>query len=93
MVKVPDEAKVNELAEFYAETVSDVVTGVIPQDYQNFTKLIEKSKKSILITPINFIVYLTGISPTEAHDYYLKNKSLDNLLPKRKDLIGEANEV
>lgn len=92
MVVVPNEAKLNELAEFYVETVSNIVADVVTGDYKNFTKFIEEGDKPILITPINFIVYLTGVSQIYAHDCYLQNVHLDNLLMKRKAL-GGASEV
>ncbi|WDA68336.1 hypothetical protein [Lactococcus lactis] len=87
MVVVPNEAKLNELAKFYAETVSEVVADVNAKDYENFTKFIENTDKPIKITPIHFIVYLTGISLEVADDYYLKNKKLEHLLTKRASLM------
>ncbi|WKF73636.1 hypothetical protein QYM42_02400 [Lactococcus lactis] len=87
MVVVPNEAKLNELAKFYAETVSEVVADVNAKDYENFTKFIENTDKPIKITPIHFIVYLTGVSLEVADDYYLKNKKLEHLLTKRASLM------
>ena len=87
MVVVPNEAKLNELAKFYAETVSEVVADVNAKDYENFTKFIENTDKPIKITPIHFIVYLTGVSLEVADDYYLKNKKLKHLLTKRASLM------
>jgi hypothetical protein len=86
LVKVPNRAKKKELAEFYAETISEVVAGVVPRDYQEFTKFIENTNRPIKITPIHFVVYLTGISLEDANDYYLKIKPLDQLLTKRASL-------
>ena len=87
MVKVPASAKKYELAKFYAETVSEVVADVTAKDYENFTKFIENTDKPIKITPIHFIVYLTGVSLEVADDYYLKNKKLEHLLTKRASLM------
>lgn len=86
MVNVPNKAKKKELAKFYAETISEVVAQVTPEDYINFTKFLEKTDKPFQITPIHFIVYLTGISLPDANDYYLKIKPLDELLIKKEAL-------
>lgn len=86
MVKVPNRAKKKGLAEFYAKTVSEVVSDVAPKDYQEFTRFVENADKSINITPIHFIVYLTGVSLLDASDYYLKIKPLEQLLSKRAAL-------
>ncbi|MEY8514202.1 hypothetical protein [Lactococcus taiwanensis] len=83
MVNVPNKAKKKELAKFYAETVSKVVSGVTPEDYIAFTKFLEKTDKPVKITPIHFIVYLTGVTISEARTLYLEKCPLKQLIQKR----------
>lgn len=87
MVKLADSAFTAELAKYYVNSVSRVVQDVNFEDYKAFTTYLESAKKDIVLSPPNFISFLTGIKPVKSVKYFLKFETLEEKLSKRASLI------
>lgn len=88
MVKLADSAFTAELAKYYVDSVSHVVKDVTVEDYKAFTTYLEGTDKDIVLSPPNFISFLTGIKPVQSVEYFLKFEKLDEKLQKRPALLN-----
>lgn len=87
MVRLKNSARTSSLAEAYIELVSHVVKDVTVDDYKAFTTYLEGTDKDIVLSPPNFISFLTGIKPDRSVEYFLKFETLEEKLSKRATLI------
>ena len=87
MVRLKNSARTSALAKAYIELVSHVVQDVTVDDYKAFTTYLEGTDKDIVLSPPNFISFLTGIKPVQSVEYFLKFETLEEKLSKRDTLI------
>ena len=87
MVRIKNSARTSSLAKAYIELVSHVVQDVTVDDYKAFTTYLEGTDKDIVLSPPNFISFLTGIKPVQSVEYFLKFETLEEKLSKRDTLI------
>ena len=87
MVRLKNSARTSALAKAYIELVSHVVQDVTVDDYKAFTTYLEGTDKDIVLSPPNFISFLTGIKPVQSVEYFLKFETLEEKLSKRDALI------
>ena len=87
MVRLKNSARTSALAKAYIELVSHVVKDVTVDDYKAFTTYLESTDKDIVLSPPNFISFLTGIKPVQSVEYFLKFETLEEKLSKRDALI------
>ena len=88
MVRLKNSARTSALAKAYIELVSNVVKDVTVDDYKAFTTYLEGTDKDVVLSPPNFISFLTGIKPVQSVEYFLKFEKLDEKLQKRSALIN-----
>ena len=87
MVRLKNSARTSALAKAYIELVSHVVKDVTVDDYKAYTTYMEGTDKDIVLSPPNFISFLTGIKPDRSVEYFLKFETLEEKLSKRDALI------
>ena len=87
MVRLKNSARTSALAKAYIELVSHVVKDVTVDDYKAFTTYLEGTDKDVVLSPPNFISFLTGIKPVQSVEYFLKFETLEEKLSKRDALI------
>ena len=87
MVILKNSARTSSLAKAYIELVSHVVKDVTVDDYKAFTTYLEGTDKDIVLSPPNFISFLTGVKPVQSVEYFLKFETLEEKLSKRDALI------
>jgi len=87
LVRLKNSARTSALAKAYIELVSHVVQDVTVDDYKAFTTYLEGTDKDIVLSPPNFISFLTGIKPVQSVEYFLKFETLEEKLSKRDALI------
>ena len=88
MVRLKNSARTSALAKAYIELVSHVVKDVTVDDYKAFTTYLEGTDKDIVLSPPNFISFLTGISQVKSVEYFLKFEKLNEKLSKRAALLN-----
>ena len=88
MVRLKNSARTSALAKAYIELVSHVVQDVTVDDYKAFTTYLEGTDKDIVLSPPNFISFLTGIKPVKSVEYFLKFEKLNEKLSKRAALLN-----
>lgn len=88
MVRLKNSARTSSLAKAYIELVSHVVKDVTVDDYKAFTTYLEGTDKDIVLSPPNFISFLTGISQVKSVEYFLKFEKLNEKLSKRAALLN-----
>ena len=88
MVRLKNSARTSALAKAYIELVSHVVQDVTVDDYKAFTTYLEGTDKDIVLSPPNFISFLTGISQVKSVEYFLKFEKLNEKLSKRAALLN-----
>ena len=88
MVRLKNSARTSSLAKAYIELVSHVVKDVTVDDYKAFTTYLESTDKDIVLSPPNFISFLTGISQVKSVEYFLKFEKLNEKLSKRAALLN-----
>ena len=88
MVRLKNSARTSALAKAYIELVSHVVQDVTVDDYKAFTTYLEGTDKDIVLSPPNFISFLTGIKPDRSVECFLKFEKLNEKLSKRAALLN-----
>lgn len=75
------------MAKAYVEMVSKFVNDVTIEDYKSFTGYLERADKDIVLSPPNFIAYLTGFNQKVCTDCFLRFTKLDKKMDKRPSLV------